>query len=245
MKNAIIFLLLTFLTISFVGCASSRPEYASKTVDTDNRNASGGESQPNAAPMEAEQKAEEQDAAKSRGTTGATQITQPSQTNQPSQNQTENTQATNAAVERKIIRNAELVFEVSAPEELQRKISSIAEAKGGYIISSDSTQQGGTERTPSYKLVKIVMRVPASQFDATLNEIKASSGGPVTQEKVTGRDVTEEFIDMEARLRAMKATEAQMMEIMKRANTVNELLNVQQQVGQIRAQIESLEGRLR
>lgn len=164
---------------------------------------------------------------------------------QVSQDQTDNSQSNNTAIERKIIKNAELVFEVSAPDEYQRKISSIAESKGGYVVSSDSTQQGGTESRPPSKLVKIVLRIPSAQFDAVLNDIKASGVGTAKQEKITGLDVTEEFIDVEARIKTLKATEAQMMEIMKRANTINELLNVQQKLGELRSQIESLEGRLR
>jgi len=197
---------------------------------------SGGSSAP---------KPEEQTAGNEDAKTGNNPAPSSQPQQQIPQDKTENAQANNSAVERKIIRNAEMIFEVSAPDELQRKISSIAESKGGYVVSSDSSQQGGNESTAPYKLVKIVLRIPSNQFDATLNEIKSSGAGTPRQEKVTGRDVTEEFIDLEARIKALKATEAQMMEIMKRANTVDDLLNVQQQVGQLRAQIESLEGRLR
>lgn len=229
--------LLIVITLLFVGCGSrSGNNTATPKLSTSERssNKSGGISDEN---KTAANQAPDYD--------GDNNTNKPTQQQQVSQDKTNNSQANNAAIERKIIKNAELVFEVSEPDEYQRKISSIAESKGGYVVSSDSTQQGGTESRPPSKLVKIVLRVPSAQFDAVLNDIKASGVGTAKQEKITGRDVTEEFIDVEARIKTLKATEAQMMEIMKRANTINELLNVQQQLGQIRSQIESLEGRLR
>ncbi len=226
------------------GCLSKDSNISkdsNKSYDSRNAPTSSGDSGGYSEPKTAEQPNAGADPAANKPAPAS----QPQQPQQIPQDKTDNAQANNSAVERKIIRNAEMIFEVSAPDELQRKISSIAESKGGYVVSSDSSQQGGNESTALYKLVKIVLRVPSNQFDATLNEIKSSGAGTPKQEKVTGRDVTEEFIDLEARIKALKATEVQMMEIMKRANTVNELLNVQQQVGQLRAQIESLEGRLR
>lgn len=229
--------LLLITALLFVGCYSANPSsgiVANKESSAPaNRNSGGGADYDNGATSPNASK------------TAGEKPTQPTQPGQVSDGKTDNQQANNQAVERKIIRNAELVFEVSAPEELQRKISSIAETRGGYVVSSDSTQQGGTESTVPYKLVKIVLRVPSAEYNATMNDIKASGVGTAKQEKETGRDVTEEFIDLEARLKALKATEVQMTEIMKRANSVNELLTVQQQLGQLRAQIESLEGKLR
>jgi len=77
-----------------------------------------------------------------------------------------------------------------------------------------------------------------------LNEIR-SQGTSVIQEKATGQDVTEEYIDLEARIRTQKALELQFLEIMKQANKVADALEVQRQIADVRTEIEKLEGRKR
>jgi hypothetical protein len=67
----------------------------------------------------------------------------------------------------------------------------------------------------------------------------------VIQEKTTGQDVTEEFIDLEARIKTQKALELQFLEIMKQANKVADALEVQRQIAEVRTEIEKLEGRKR
>ena len=145
--------------------------------------------------------------------------------------------------ERKIIRNAELTVELDAPAEAQRKLASLAESFGGYVVTAESHQQDarGQGAPP---IVSVEMRVPAPRFDAAVAEVRAL-GGRVRQEKITGRDVTEEYIDLEARLRAQRALEAQFLEIMKRAARVADALEVQRELGNVRAEIERVEGRRR
>jgi hypothetical protein len=86
------------------------------------------------------------------------------------------------------------------------------------------------------------LRVPAAQFDAAVNEIRQTALR-VVQEKVSGQDVTEEFIDLEARINAKKALEAQFLEIMKQSRTVADALQVQRELSEVRGEIEKLEGR--
>lgn len=146
-------------------------------------------------------------------------------------------------VNRKIIRNADLTIETDLPENGIPKIAAIAETRGGFIVTSEVRQQvtGGSSDA---KVVTIVARVPAPQFEIAVEEIR-KIGSRVLQEKRTGRDVTEEYIDLEARVRTKKALEAQFLEIMKQAQKVSEALEVQKQLAEVRTEIEQLEGRLR
>jgi hypothetical protein len=146
--------------------------------------------------------------------------------------------------ERKIIRNAELTLETDAPAEGQRKVAAIAEAHGGFVVTSDARQRQTDEESKPEMVVTVVARVPAAQFNAALDEIRAV-GSRVQQEKITGQDVTEEYIDLEARIRSKQALEAQFLEIMKQARTVSDALEVQRQLSDVRAEIERLEGRRR
>lgn len=147
------------------------------------------------------------------------------------------------AMNRKIIRDADLTLEVAAPADVQRKISSIAESAGGFVVTSESkTKELGDGKQELE--VNLVVRVPATQFASALDQIRAT-GSRIVQEKISGQDVTEEFIDLEARVKTQTALEAQFLEIMKRAGKVEDALEVQRQIAEVRTQIEKLEGRKR
>lgn len=148
------------------------------------------------------------------------------------------------AIERKIIRNANLTVEVASPTESQRKILSIAESHQGFVVTSESTQRTTEDKTKPEVTLNLVIRVPAAQFNQVMEAIRAV-GTRVTQEKTTGQDVTEEFIDLEARIKNQKALEAQFIEIMKRAGKVEDALSVQRELAEVRTEIEKLEGRRR
>jgi hypothetical protein len=148
-------------------------------------------------------------------------------------------QSSAEAVGRKIIRNAEMTIEVEDAATAQQKVGAVAERLGGFVVTSEISQAGSASPT-----VSIVMRVPADRFGDALAALH-EAGSRVIREKTTGQDVTEEYIDLEARLRAKQALEAQFLEIMKRANSVSDALQVQAQIGQVRSEIEQLEGRRR
>jgi hypothetical protein len=148
------------------------------------------------------------------------------------------------AADRKIIRNANLTLEVASPSEVQPKIVSIAEAHQGFVVTSEATQRNGEDKTKPEITVNLIVRVPASQFNQVMEGIRAV-GTRRLQEKVTGQDVTEEFMDLEARIKNQKALELQFIEIMKRAGKVDDALSVQRELAEVRTEIEKLEGRRR
>ena len=148
-----------------------------------------------------------------------------------------------ARTERKIIRNAELSIESQNPEDSFRKVASLAESKSGFVVTSEAVQPSG-EAEPERMNVTVVVRVPAAQFETTVEEIRRL-GSRVLQDKRTGQDVTEEYIDLQARLQAKRALESQFLEIMKQARQVSEALEVQSQLAEVRSEIEQLEGRRR
>ena len=163
---------------------------------------------------------------------------------QVSLKQASDSQSMAEAMNRKIIRNAELTLEVTTPQDVQRKISSIAESLGGFVVTSESKQRQTAEGAKPGVEISLVIRVPAAQFGAAMDQVR-SAGNRVVQEKITGEDVTEEFIDLEARIKTQKALEDQFLEIMKRANKVEDALEVERQIAEVRTEIEKLEGRKR
>ncbi len=147
-----------------------------------------------------------------------------------------------APTERKIVRNADLQLESDEPETVQQKITAIAESKNGFVV--ESTQSSSDVRANRRDTVVMTVRVPAVKFGEAIDEIRKSANRVIV-ETVKSDDVTEEFIDVEARLKAKKALEAQFLEIMKRANSVSDALDVQSKLSDVRAEIEKIEGRLR
>src|SRR5262249_17830794 len=113
-------------------------------------------------------------------------------------------------IDRKIVRNAELDLEADSPEKAQQSITSIAEMKGGFVV--ESQQSMSDIKAANRDIVTMTVRVPAEKFSEALDEIRKTSSR-VVSETVKGDDVTEEYIDIEAQLKAKKALEAQFMEI--------------------------------
>lgn len=141
---------------------------------------------------------------------------------------------------RKLIKNAELTLQTDQPEEGLRRITAAAEARGGYLGSSEATQSGaGGGRS-----IKVTARVPAEQFVAFLAEVR-QTGARVLSERITTKDVTEEYVDVEARLRVQKETEARYLEFLKQAKSVDDALSVQRELSNVRTVVEQLEGRRR
>lgn len=156
---------------------------------------------------------------------------------------TDNESTLNPPIDRKIISVAELTLEVASPSEAQQKIGTIAAKAGGFVVNSETKQHDLPEAKQELE-VTLTARVPANQFDATLQQIRAT-GSRVVQQKISGDDVTEEYIDLEARLKTQRALETQFLEIMKEARKISDALEVQRQTAEVRTEIERLEGRRR
>ena len=174
--------------------------------------------------------------------TGGGKMMSNSSVAQVSLNQAEQTQSAPVVTERKIIRNADLQLESDKPEEAQTKISQIAETKGGFVVETQSSASDAKANVRD--TVSMTVRVPAAKFDEALNEIRQAASRVIV-ENIKGEDVTEEFIDIEARLKTQKALEAQFLEIMKQSKTVADALNVQTEIATVRGEIEKIEGRKR
>lgn len=90
---------------------------------------------------------------------------------------------------------------------------------------------------------EITIRVPAKDFDKALAYIRGLAE-KVTSERVEGQDVTEEYIDLKARLKNLEATETQLLKIMQRAGKVTDILVVYRELSKIREEIERVKGRI-
>jgi len=103
-----------------------------------------------------------------------------------------------------------------------------------------SEQSYNTERRQS---TTVNVRIPSHSFDGFIEDI--SSGVEQFDVKdISARDVTEEFLDVEARMKNKKELEARYQEILKKAQNVKEILEIEREINSLRSDIESMEGRL-
>jgi len=165
-------------------------------------------------------------------------------TKQVSLNEADKAESTLEAADRKIIRNADITIEVPSTTDAQHRVTSIAEAHGGFVVTSEAKQRESNDPAQRTFDIKLVVRVPSNQFGNAFDEIKQLAGN-TPAEQVTSQDVTEDFIDLEARIKTQKALEVQFLEIMRQAHKIEDALEVQRQIAEVRNEIEKLEGRKR
>jgi hypothetical protein len=139
---------------------------------------------------------------------------------------------------RKIIKNGYLDLFVDDINQSISSIKSTANKFSGYIVSSSIS-----ESSVNIKNGQLTIKVPADQFELAMEEIKTFAKN-VKSESITSSDVTDRYVDLEANLRNYKAEEAQYLEIMKRADTVDDILKVQQKLYEVRGKIEISESQL-
>jgi predicted transcriptional regulator len=158
-----------------------------------------------------------------------------SQPETPSKTTTYQTQA--EVPSRMIIKTGRLNLVVKDVLDTAKKIGKFAEENGGWVVSSNISEY---EKVPSGS---ITVRVPAEKFDEA-KEYFRSLAVKVTNESVQSQDITEEYVDLQSKLRNLEATEAQLLEIMKRSGTVNEILQVYRELANVRQQIEQIKGKM-
>jgi len=141
-------------------------------------------------------------------------------------------------IDKKLIKNGDVEFESENLTETRENILKAIEKFKGYS-SSDN------EYKNSYEISNTInIRVPSENFDKLLTEITFGVDR-FDRKEINVKDVTAEFLDIEARLKTKKELENRYLEILKKANKVSEILEVEKQIGELRSEIESIEGRLK
>lgn len=145
---------------------------------------------------------------------------------------------TQTPVERKLIKQGDIAFETADVMGTRSFITSTVTTLGGYI-SGDNIYDSG-ERISH----RMTVRVPADQFDQLLLEISAREE-KLDNKNIEVLDVTEDYIDVEARIKTKKELENRYLGLLAQAKTVEEVLSIEKEIGTLRTEIESFEGRLR
>jgi len=113
--------------------------------------------------------------------------------------------------------------------------SEVAARFGGYVSSSETA---GAKRHSGM----LVLRVPVDRFEAALGALKGL--GVVTDQRLSGQDVTAQFVDLQARLRNWEAQEQVLLGLMAKATSIEDSIRVQQHLQDVQLTIEELKGQL-
>lgn len=139
--------------------------------------------------------------------------------------------------DRLIIKNGSMSLVVDDVSVAVDQVTQFATQQGGFVVTSNIEQSG--YRPSGF----VTVRIPSAVFDSGLDTLRAL--GDVQSERVDGRDVTEEYVDLEAQRNNLKATEDQFLTIMRQAVKIEDILSVQRELTNVRSQIERLEGRMK
>ncbi|QEH38569.1 hypothetical protein OJF2_71730 [Aquisphaera giovannonii] len=144
-----------------------------------------------------------------------------------------------AAMSRKIIYDGEIDLIVKDVDPIARQINAMVQEARGYIAEQSTTGSPGSVRSMRWKL-----RVPVERFDSLVE--KLAGLGELEKNTRTSQDVTEQFYDVESRIKNKKAEEKSLTKILdERTGKLEEILKIETELSRVRGEIEVFEGRLR
>ncbi len=143
--------------------------------------------------------------------------------------------------DRKIIYQGDMSLVVNDTEQAAKDIQTLVESVGGYVA-----QMRGYRRNDRM-IYDLTIRIPVEQFDTTRESIKALAVR-VENEELRTTDVTDQYFDLDARIKTLKDTEAELRELLRtteeRGGDVEDIITIYDKLTEIRSQIESLQGQL-
>lgn len=145
---------------------------------------------------------------------------------------------TDEVIKKKIIKDGKLSIEVTDLTKSKTDIDTLVRAVGGYY---DSESLNNTDNESAYELK---IRIPIEKFELFISKIDKGEGKVLTKD-INARDVTDEFIDLETRLANKRNYLVRYQELLKKAKSVKEILEIQEKVRALEEEIESKTGQLK
>jgi len=140
----------------------------------------------------------------------------------------------------RVQRSARVVLQVGSGrfDSALNDVIAVVDQAGGYISGSQAQADDGQPLRSG----QVTFQVPADRFEAVVAEVR-KKGTPQTI-SISGNDVSQQYVDLQARLRNAEAQRNAMLALMQQAKSVNDTIQIQNQLGQITAQIEQLRGQI-
>lgn len=143
------------------------------------------------------------------------------------------------ATERMIIHHAILSVNVKELDKAQSNIEQKVKKYGGYIVESTVYQQDDQSRSG-----KMIVRIPEKNFEKFLSDAEEEAADILTR-NVTGQDVTEQFVDLQSRVKSKRAVEERLLEFMSKAQKTEDLLKISADLAHVQEEIEVMVGQMK
>ena len=140
--------------------------------------------------------------------------------------------STSASTDRKIVRSGDLTVSVDFPEKISPEVERLVKQAGGFVERSTSTKDSN---------VWLHCRVPAPQLDQIMDSVAAL--GEEERRSVSAADVTEQYADLETRLRNDLALRERLQQLLSRAGDVEDVLAIEKELNRIQSEIETIQAR--
>ena len=142
--------------------------------------------------------------------------------------------------ERKQIQTAVITLETTAFAETEKRLLTVVTANNGLVESSQVAMN-----TDARKEGRFVIRVPQENLVLTVEAIAGLPDSKLRSRSVTTQDVTEEYIDVNARLDNLRLQEQRLRQLLAQAATVDEIIKIEAEISKVRTQLDSAAGRLK
>jgi len=144
-------------------------------------------------------------------------------------------------MDRKIIKEGSANIETKDFERSMAAIDQMIAQSGGFV--EQKNVRGSSYNADDLRHATIVFRVPAQQFETIMENM--GSVGVVTQSSTSGTDITDQYLDYETRLRNLKVQEDTLLDILSRADKLEDVITLESRISEVRYEIESIENQLK
>lgn len=241
MKKGILGIMVVLLSLLLTGCGSSS---GSSSASNTSSSTSGASSRSNGSSSSASTSSSSASSS-SASSSHSGLVNRAQSSNQASSNQSTLNPASISATSqpnqpnsKMIIYNANLSIEVKNYNQFQNIIESDIQNYKGYIVNMSQDQAQGNLTS------HLTIRVPQPKFYALLDEIKKNSD-KVLHNELSGKDVTKQYVDLQAQLKAQQLVEQRLQTFMKKTTNTTDLLKISDELGKVETQIDSLKGQMK
>ena len=150
-------------------------------------------------------------------------------------------QAASTTLERKIVFTAAIALTVTDVGASFSEVSRLATSSGGFVERSSFANTGAD----ADRAASLTIRVPVSRYEDTLGSLRGLRGSSLQTEASNSREVTDQYTDLQSRLRNLERTEQQYLDLLAHAKTIPDILTVQDRLDAVRLHVEQIQGRLK
>lgn len=142
------------------------------------------------------------------------------------------------ASDRMVIRTADIRLRVDDVAAAVITVRDMAQTNGGFVFSSSTHNDGDSQ------FAQLTIRVPADRYEDTLNQLRSAAWvDRVDSEESSSQDVSGEYVDNESQLRTLRETQSRLLELLGRAESIDDILRLELELQNTRGEIERIQGR--